>query len=64
MYPNKIVRKEFILDYDCYLKNDFEFDINKIQTIVAEYNESIRQLFEKSIDDGFRQIMEEQKSEK
>jgi len=57
VYPNKIVRKEFILDYDCFT---FE-NMNKeeIITKVREFHECIKDMFEKSIKEELRTIMSE-----
>ncbi len=54
-FPNRIARKEFLLDYDCY--TDL-FERNDIYTLLKVFNAKINDLFEKSIEDGLRTIME------
>lgn len=54
-YPNPISRKEFILDYDC--STNEEIDISKIFGKAKEFNKIIHEWFEKSIQDGLREIM-------
>jgi len=55
-YPSKISRKEFILDYDCYT---FEIENNnEINKELDIFNNEINKLFEKSINDGLRKILE------
>ena len=45
-FPNPIAKKEFLLDYDCYLKN--ETDISSIIGQVNILHEEIKNLFEQS----------------
>jgi len=51
-YPDEIVKKEFMLDYDCYTKNDIE--IVQIYEQLSSFNQIITEYFEKSIKDGLR----------
>lgn len=54
-YPNPISRKEFVLDYDC--STNEEIDISRIFVKANEFNKKIHEWFEKSIQDGLRDIM-------
>jgi len=54
-YPNPISRREFILDYDCSIKN--VDDINEIFKIAKESHKIVKKWFEKSIRKGLRDIM-------
>lgn len=45
-YPNPIAKKEFLLDYDCYSKN--ESDISSIIGQINILHEEIKNLFEQS----------------
>ena len=45
-YPNPIVKKEFLLDYDCYSKN--ENDVSSIISQIYILHEEIKNLFEQS----------------
>ncbi len=54
-YPNPISRKEFVLDYDC--STNEETDILEIFDKAKEFNKKIHEWFEKSIQDGLRDIM-------
>ena len=56
-YPNRIAKKECILDYDCY--NDDEQEINQIATLAKTLHNEIVNLFEASIGDDLRGIMDE-----
>jgi len=54
-YPNKIARKIFILDYDCYIKNNLNAsEINEKIEILQKDEEN---LFESSIRDELRKKM-------
>ena len=54
-YPNPIARKEFVLDYDCFIEQEIEpFEINKR---AEECNDIIYKWFEKSIGEDLREIM-------
>lgn len=56
-YPNEIVKKEFLLDYDCVSKFPIvanEFDVVEV---VRKYNKYIENLFELSIISGLRTIL-------
>ena len=54
--PNPIARKEFVLDFDCYTKD--EQDISDVLTLLDRFHEKIKEMFECSILDDLRQIME------
>lgn len=56
-YPNQIVKKEFVLDYD-YFTTD-ELQGVQLFTRAKEFNDYITNLFERSIGDKLRQIMNE-----
>lgn len=45
-FPNPIAKKEFLLDYDCYSKN--ETDISSIISQIYVLHEEIKNLFEQS----------------
>lgn len=45
-FPNPIAKKEFLLDYDCYSKN--ETDISSIFSQIEIFHEEIKELFERS----------------
>lgn len=55
-YPSPIFRKEFTLDYDCYTREEVEEP--EIIPTVSKFNEAITNLFEESILDDLRKIME------
>lgn len=46
-FPNPIAKKEFVLDYDCYSKN--EIDISSINGQINILHDEIKNLFEQSI---------------
>ena len=54
-YPNRIARKEFILDYDCYTEEETE--LKDIEDKVKLFHDEIIKLFEKSIGQGLREKM-------
>ena len=56
-YPNKIAKKEFILDYDCF--SEYENEVQDIPALAKTLNDEITKLFELSIQDGMRYIMNE-----
>ena len=55
-YPSPIIRKEFVLDYDCFTFESLE-KTEEILGKVKEFNEVISNMFEKSIEEGLRKIM-------
>ncbi len=57
LYPNPIIKKEFVLDYDCFTFESLEKK-EEILDKVKEFNEVISNMFEKSIEDGLRKVME------
>lgn len=54
-HPNPIARKEFVLDFDCYTKD--EQDISDVLTLLDSFHEKIKEMFESSILGDLRQIM-------
>ena len=54
-YPNPIARREFILDYDAHLVE--EADITEIYDKLSVFYGIIKEWFEKSIEDGLRDIL-------
>jgi len=54
-HPNPIARKEFVLDFDCYTKD--EPDLSDVLTVLDRFHEKIKEMFECSILDDLRQIM-------
>ena len=56
LYPNPIIKKEFVLDYDCFTFESLEKP-EEILGKVKEFNEVISNMFEKSIEDGLREFM-------
>ncbi|MFW9942557.1 MAG: TIGR04255 family protein [Candidatus Thorarchaeota archaeon] len=54
-FPEKISRKEFLLDYDCFTENIEE---KEVVDLVKKFRQQIKLYFEKSIDDGLRKLME------
>ncbi|MBQ2962731.1 TIGR04255 family protein [Methanobrevibacter sp.] len=54
-YPNISSNKDFILDYDCYLKGNESFE--NIKSDLLEMNEIIYNQFEKSLEQELRKIM-------
>jgi uncharacterized protein (TIGR04255 family) len=56
LYPSSIIRKEFVLDYDCFTFESLEKQEEILDT-VKEFNEVISNMFEKSIEDGLRKVM-------
>lgn len=57
-FPAKISRKEFILDFDCYTEIVSE---NEVVNYVGKFHREIQELFEMSIKDRLREIMETQR---
>ncbi|GAG30680.1 unnamed protein product, partial [marine sediment metagenome] len=56
LYPSPIIRKEFILDYDCFTHESLE-KTDEILGKVKKFEEIISNMFEKSIEDGLRKVM-------
>jgi len=54
-FPAKIRRKEFILDFDCSTQ---EVNETTFYDSLAKFNKEIKILFEKSIKDNLRELME------
>jgi len=57
LYPSPIIRKEFVLDYDCFTFESLESP-EEITRKAKEFNKVISDMFEESIEDGLREIME------
>ncbi len=55
-YPNPIAKKEFLLDYDCYSKNEIE--LSSVLNQVDTYHTAIKELFRYSILDNLEKVME------
>ena len=56
-YPNGIINKEFVLDYDCYTNDSL--DKEEILERIKIFKETIVQTFEESIKDKLREKMKE-----
>jgi uncharacterized protein (TIGR04255 family) len=56
-YPAPIQRRSFILDYDAYFKGLFE--PKDIPECLNKYHDAIQKLFERSITDKLREVMNE-----
>lgn len=55
IFPNTVIQKQYILDYDCYGKN---IDFQNLDKLLHLYNLAITKAFEASIKDGLRKKME------
>lgn len=57
-YPNKLIKREFLLDYDCFLtyKSTSETVLD-ISDIILKIRNKVNQLFEKSILSGLQKQM-------
>ena len=53
-FPNKIAKREYILDYDCNIKQINSTDVIQYMDI---FNDEIKKMFEKCIEDGLRKEM-------
>ncbi len=53
-YPNPIAKKEFLLDYDCYSKN--ETDLSSVLNQVDTFHIAIKELFRYSILDNLERM--------
>lgn len=56
-FPNTITQKEFILDYDCFSRD--ERSPGEYREVLRAFNAQIEAVFEASIRDGLREIMME-----
>lgn len=56
LFPSKISKKEFILDYDSYTENTVD---NEIEGWLGLFHQEIQTLFEKSIQEELRKLMRE-----
>lgn len=54
-YPNEVNRKEFVLDYDCYSKLGVTDE--ELSERIESFHGYIENLFEASIKDGFRTLL-------
>jgi uncharacterized protein (TIGR04255 family) len=60
-FPNKIIKREFLLDYDCSVTYTQPTDnITSITEITLKIRNKVNELFEKSILEGLREKMYEQ----
>lgn len=55
-YPNPIAKKEFLLDYDCYSRN--ETHLSSVLGQVDTYHNAIKELFRYSILDDLEKVTE------
>ena len=55
-YPKKIVNQKYILDFDCFTKEEYD-NANEINKILKEFNTVITESFENSITDKYRNLM-------
>jgi uncharacterized protein (TIGR04255 family) len=55
LYPAQMLNKEFVLDYDCISKAPFES--NLLEEKLARFNTIITDMFEKSITEGMRRVL-------
>lgn len=60
-FPSKLVKNEFVLDYDCISSS---VECNKIYETLDQMHDEIIRLFEKSITDKLRKKMELKDDEK
>jgi uncharacterized protein (TIGR04255 family) len=56
-YPSPIIKKSFVLDFDAYVES--ELTTHDISDDLDKFHENIQKLFEKSITDKFRSIIDE-----
>lgn len=56
-YPNEIVSKEFLLDFDCHTRLSVESNDFDIGETAKSFNQRIESLFEASITDDFRKVL-------
>lgn len=57
-FPSSLSKKQFILDYDCYI--DFMIEPSEVNTKISEFIKIIYDLFEICIDYKLREIMGEE----
>ena len=56
LYPSPIIKKEFLLDYDCFTFESLA-KTEEIMGKVKDFNEVISDMFEESIVNGLRELM-------
>lgn len=56
-FPNEINKKSFILDYDYYSNIPIDTSETNLIDTVKDYNKKIEKLFESSITDAFRKLL-------
>jgi len=57
-YPNKIAKKEFLLDYDCIMmQNGFNPEKDEIKPFLIKMKEKVNYLFNKSIGEKLKELM-------
>ena len=54
IFPNTVIQKQYILDFDCFGKN---IDFVDLENSLQEYNLAITESFEKSINEQLREKM-------
>lgn len=57
-FPNQVARKEFVLEYDCYSNIELDASDVKMSELIESYNSQIDELFEASIKDKLRALMQ------
>ncbi len=57
LYPSPIIRKEFVLDYDCFTHESLG-EPEEILKKITKFNKGMAIMFEQCIGDGLRKIME------
>lgn len=56
-YPNQIARKEFLIDIDCYTRLPIDATEIKPSDSAKEFNKLAEKIFEASITDEFRKVL-------
>lgn len=56
-FPEKITKKEFALDFDCY--SQIQVEKEQVMAKLDEFHKIIKDFFEKSIEDGFRKKLDD-----
>ncbi len=59
-YPNIPLKKEYILDFDCYTGSIINMDKNYILSFLDQYNKLMAEYFEAAIDSKLREEMHEE----
>lgn len=61
-FPNEVVSKEFLMDFDCSTKLPVESSDFDVVATAKTFNQRIETLFEVSITQGFRNLLNKKKS--